>query len=152
MQNQYNQYNLEASFRNFLLAENVSPITLKNYLSDFRHFAGWMLQSHAGITSDGMLAELITPKVLSAYKERLVSDGLPHASINRRLSTVRKFCSFCISQGWLTVNPAKSMGNVSMDISIDADILSEYKTHLIKKGLNNNEINKLFTDVSQIIN
>ena len=43
MDKQYNFYNFEASFKKFLLAENVSPITLKNYLSDLRHFLGWTI-------------------------------------------------------------------------------------------------------------
>jgi hypothetical protein len=43
MENRYNFYNLEASFKNFLLAGNKLPVTIKNYLSDLRHFLGWFI-------------------------------------------------------------------------------------------------------------
>jgi hypothetical protein len=32
------------------------------------------------------------------------------------LSTLRKFCTFCISQGWLKTNPAKEISNNSIGI------------------------------------
>lgn len=104
MHNQYNLYNLEASFKQFLLAGNVSPITLKNYLSDYRHFIGWS----QSITSE---VEHMDIKLIQQYKNYLISNNLPIKTVNRRLSTVRKFCSFCISQGWMKENPAKKITN-----------------------------------------
>src|SRR3989344_9210507 len=39
----YNLSNLEPKFKNFLLAENISVISIRNYLSDVRHFFGWLI-------------------------------------------------------------------------------------------------------------
>ena len=42
---QYNFYNLEASFIRFLNSGNrdLSKVTIKNYISDLRHFFGWFI-------------------------------------------------------------------------------------------------------------
>jgi len=112
----YNLYNLEPQFKNFLIAENFSTISLKNYLSDFRHFSGWLelyVKSHNIKFSDSNRFQLITPELISQYRSYLIVNNLPHKTINRRLSTVRKFCSFCISQGWMKENPAKKISNIS---------------------------------------
>src|SRR3990167_11043076 len=114
MQKGYNLYNLEPQFRKFLAAENISAISLKNYLSDFRHFAAWLdfyLSSHSILNTENIV-NVLTSEILSEYRGYLVENILPHKTINRRLSTVRRFCSFCISQGWLKENPAKKISNI----------------------------------------
>ena len=122
MQKGYNLYNLEPQFKNFLAAENISAISLKNYLSDFRHFAGWLdfyLSSHPTLDT-GDIATILTPNTLSEYRGYLVENKLPNKTINRRLSTVRRFCSFCISQGWLKENPAKKISNIGQKFSLES--------------------------------
>jgi len=106
----YNLYNLEPEFKKFLLAENVSPSTLKNYLSDFRFFAGWITKE-LRFKNYELRIELLNKEHIEAYKAYLIQNNLPLKTINRRLSTVRKFCSFCISQGWMKENPAKQIRN-----------------------------------------
>jgi site-specific recombinase XerD len=119
----YNLDNLEANFREFLISEAVSPITLKNYLSDLRHFLGWYsfhLSSKSIIVSseqNNSLHEYLSHLNLSLvldYRKYLETNNVPTKSINRRLSTLRKFCTFCISQGWLKTNPAKEISNNSI--------------------------------------
>jgi|GEM_PF-1129143 len=119
MDQPYNLYNLEAPFRQFLVAENNSSVTVKNYLSDFKHFAGWYSsvgarssrpQSNTGGNTPPLQ---ITVENVADYKKYLVDNNFPLKTINRRLSTIRKFCSFCISQGWMKENPAKKIGNIS---------------------------------------
>ncbi len=140
----YNLYNFEASFRKFLIAENVNPLTLKNYLSDFRYFAGWMEQSNSvnfpqNAEQGGKnLTEHVTEKLLSveklaSYKDFLVKSGFPRSSINRKLSTVRKFCSFCITQGWMKENPGKKVANYENNPSKhDAFELNDFKEYMMK--------------------
>ncbi|MDP1614945.1 MAG: phage integrase SAM-like domain-containing protein, partial [Methylococcales bacterium] len=123
----YNLYNLEPQFKQFLVAENISPISLKNYLSDFRYFAGWLelynrknqvsseSESHSIVETDksSLTLKQIDHNTVLSYRSYLASENLPHKTINRRLSTLRKFCSFCISQGWMTTNPAKKIANIT---------------------------------------
>ena len=114
MSDTYNLYNLEAPFKEYLLAGNQKPVSVKNYLSDIRHFFGWLVNSdlHRLKIVSNQLETLLTPTVVNDYKNYFITNNLPHKTINRRLSTVRKFCSFCISQGWLKENPAKKVLNI----------------------------------------
>ena len=106
----YNLYNLEAPFKKYLDAGNQKAVSIKNYLSDFRHFAGWVMSTGEETSP---LQGSINTKTISEYKSYLESNNIPHKTVNRRLSTLRKFCSFCISQGWMKENPAKQIANIS---------------------------------------
>ena len=119
----YNLYNLEAPFKEYLDAGNQKAISIKNYLSDVRHFFGWLIlyfRSHKiQIESEATITQFITGKVISEYRSYLSENNIPHKTINRRLSTIRKFCSFCISQGWMKENPAKQIANISIKTVFD---------------------------------
>ena len=148
----YNFYNFEASFKKFLLAENVSPITLKNYLSDLRHFLGWTIlklkvQNKKNFENLSPLEFLnqIDESLVEEYKNYLVVNSIPAKTINRRLSTLRKFFSFCISQGWLKENPAKKIQNLKLKID---SIISSFALSLEKENLDQKTI-KSYLEVVQ---
>jgi len=148
----YNFYNFEASFKKFLLAENVSPITLKNYLSDLRHFLGWTIlklkaQNKKNFENLSPLEFLnqINESLVEEYKNYLVVNAIPAKTINRRLSTLRKFFSFCISQGWLKENPAKKIQNLKLKID---SIISSFALSLEKENLDQKTI-KSYLEVVQ---
>ena len=148
----YNFYNFEASFKKFLLAENVSPITLKSYLSDLRHFLGWTIlklkaQNKKNFENLSPLEFLnqIDESLVEEYKNYLVVNAIPAKTINRRLSTLRKFFSFCISQGWLKENPAKKIQNLKLNID---SIISSFALSLEKENLDQ-KIIKSYLEVVQ---
>jgi len=148
----YNFYNFEASFKKFLLAENVSPITLKSYLSDLRHFLGWTIlklkaqnkKNFENLSSLEFLNQ-IDESLVEEYKNYLVVNAIPAKTINRRLSTLRKFFSFCISQGWLKENPAKKIQNLKLNID---SIISSFALSLEKENLDQ-KIIKSYLEVVQ---
>ena len=148
----YNFYNFEASFKKFLLAENVSPITLKSYLSDLRHFLGWTIlklkaQNKKNFENLSPLEFLnqIDESLVEEYKNYLVVNAIPAKTINRRLSTLRKFFSFYISQGWLKENPAKKIQNLKLKID---SIISSFALSLEKENLDQKTI-KSYLEVVQ---
>lgn len=121
--NRYNLDNFEAVFREFLITDGVSPLTLKNYLSDLRHFLGWFMLhlksqglslNEAEDATPAALDTLLDVKAVTAYKTYLEANKLPVKTVNRRLSTLRKFCSLAIHQGWMKENPAKQVPNVGV--------------------------------------
>ncbi len=136
----YNLYNTEALFRKYLLAENKTSITVKNYGSDLRHFIGWVtLGKRLHTSAPEEMSELITQELIEDYVQYLEDSKTPIKTINRRLSTLRRFCSFSISQGWMSHNPAKKMQNRVLQTSSPhkaqfpnpiAKILQEMKTEL----------------------
>src|SRR3989338_2897168 len=95
----YNQERIVALFSLYLNSgikkQSLTQITLKNYRSDARHFLGWFF-FHTKKTS----IELLTHEDLEAYKKYLIQSTCPAKTLNRRLSTMRKFCLFCVSRGF----------------------------------------------------
>jgi len=158
MDQRYNLDNLEALFKQYLLAGNNSTLTIKNYLSDLRHFIGWAILKFKVQSSKFKVNQLVpeefvtlieTP-LIEEYKQYLISNNIPQKTINRRLSTLRKFFTFCIHQGWRQDNPAKKINNLV--VSSAPKLLSEFKKYLgEKKGLSNYEIEKISQDIDEFL-
>jgi site-specific recombinase XerD len=146
MENQYNFYNLEALFKNFLLAGNKSPVTIKNYLSDLRHFLGWIIfkfkvqSAKCKVSAEPKnISQLITADLVAEYRLYLNENKIPEKTVKRRLSTLAKFCSFCISQGWIKENPIKQLRTTDNELKlpvIDRTLL-EYKKIASLEDYNN---------------
>lgn len=153
MVKRYNLSNLQASFRNYLLAEIKSPFTIKNYLSDFRHFTAWLLfiiDSSALQTNQENLVDFINDQTIKDYKEYLVRNRIPLKTINRRLSTLRKFCTFCIKQGWMSENLAKKVTNISKKPK-NKIIFDEYRLSLQHESLADSEIKNYLKIAQEIL-
>ncbi len=175
MDKRYNLYNLVSQFKSYLLAGKIKSskqglnrkvlkkTTIKNYLSDLRHFLSWF-QYHLANASSSSPVEIIASvdvETILKYKQYLVDNKLPNKTVNRRLSTLRKFFSFCISQDWIKINPAKQVINVvagknkaKLSKSNDKrqiDILDDFKKYLDKTGLDGAQINNTLSDISEFI-
>jgi len=147
MSETYNLYNLEAPFKEYLLAGNQKAVSIKNYLSDVRHFFGWLISY---FKSETATPQLITTDVISEYRSYLSTNNIPHKTINRRLSTLRKFCSFCISQGWIKENPAKKISNIKYQIS-NINILEQFQSDLEKEKLDQSVITSYLDDIRDFL-
>jgi len=146
MEKQYNFYNLEASFKNFLIAGNKSRATIKNYLSDLRHFLGWIIlkfkvqsSKFTVDTEPENITEFITVDLVTEYRTYLSENKVPEITIKRRLSTLAKFCSFCISQGWIKKNPIKKLRITDYELKANPfkNIVEEYKKTASLEDYNN---------------
>jgi site-specific recombinase XerD len=91
------------------------------------------------IALDRSLPELFSryfePNYLAKYKNYLVQNQLPISTVNRRLSTLRTFGGFCLSQAWITENPAKKLTNVSLGPKTEdgrqkTEVLEGFRKHL----------------------
>src|SRR3989344_1807033 len=111
----YNLSNLEPKFKNFLLAENISVISIRNYLSDVRHFFGWLIANQIYDNDKNLRTNLASIKesAIENYKNSYLKANLPKKTINRRLSALRKFFTFVQKQGAIEANPATKVNNVS---------------------------------------
>ena len=139
--NQYNLYNLEASFKKFLISgnKNLSLVSLKNYLSDLRHFFAWFfftLKSDSknidNLEIPNIITNFLNKLLIARYKTYLVENNVPVKSANRRLSTIRKLCKFFLSQGWIKENPSKEISNISLTYEKQP---SKYYVHKISLKL-----------------
>lgn len=97
------------NFAQYLQAKEASPKTVVNYLSDLRHFARWFA------ASNGQQLALIeiTPTDVREYKGYLlnVERRLP-ATINRRLTTIRRLCVWAKHEGLIADNPTEDVKGV----------------------------------------
>lgn len=164
MGKQYNLYNFEALFKEYLLAGNTKPVSIKNYLSDFRHFIGWLTfklnlnssslnEPEEKYNSPVIVASLMSKELIKEYQSYLSLNAIPIKTINRRLSTMRKFCSFCISQGWIEENPAKQVINSKLERSftLENSIIDEYRAHLQEDGQNNQNVTEHIKNIKNLL-
>jgi site-specific recombinase XerD len=83
------------------------------------------------------------------YRTYLEKNSVPVATINRRLSTLRKYFTFCISQQWMTVNPGKQVSNhvsvtekTSLAMPDTGDQALEAYTSFLKENYDANLVNE----------
>ncbi len=92
-------------FTNFLILSHASKPTIKNYLADIKQFITWFEQVTSVLEpSDASrhAIESIDGSLIEDYKTRLLYDAKFEArSVNRKLSSLRKYFGFLQSQGFL---------------------------------------------------
>ena len=93
-------------FRLFLISNKLSKISIKNYIMDVTQFLEWFDQvghnSHDASNKIEILKN-IEPFIIDEYKNRLYSGpGFSAASINRKLSSLRRYLSW-ISKKNITI-------------------------------------------------
>jgi site-specific recombinase XerD len=147
----YNLYNFEAKFKNFLNSENISRVTIRNYLSDMRFFSGWA----TNYTTHTSLDEILSSSTFLEYKEYLAHCNFPHKTINRRLSTLRKMCAFFRKEGILNSFPESKLTNITNTSTVqNADqinVIKQFQAHILTT-MEENEANKYINDINELIN
>ncbi len=88
--------------RHLKIERNVSPHTLRNYLSDLSHFQSFMEASAGTVPMEG-----ISPLLLRSYLADLKKRGLRRATVARKLATLRSFFQHLAKEGWVDQNPAR---------------------------------------------
>ncbi len=131
----YNLHNLEPKFKSYLSSENISPHSSRNYLSDIRHFLGWLADKDLNVNS------------VRTYKKEHIKNNLPIKTINRRLSALRKFFEFCMRLDLIKFNPSREVKNVKLIKETPIKITSDkapIEKLLQTKAVNSEEHNYFF--------
>lgn len=155
-------FDLPNSFKAYLKVKGASQNTIKNYLADLNHFLAWLELTLRGqnIALDRSLPELFSryfePNYLAKYKNYLVQNQLPVATVNRRLSTLRTFGGFCLSQAWITENPAKKLTNVSLGLKTEdgrqkTKMLEEFRKSLEEEKASPMTIKNYLSDIRNFL-
>ncbi|NMC35734.1 site-specific integrase, partial [Candidatus Beckwithbacteria bacterium] len=88
-------------FARHLKAAQLSPTTIKNYVADAEQFFSWLHEYEKGVDFD-----LMTPKLIDAYRQYLQQQlGMAPASIERKVSSLRKFFTWAVEQGLFIKSP-----------------------------------------------
>ena len=92
-----------------LRKRDVAPTTLKATRSDLAHLGQWWEIKHQRAFDPAHLVD----RDLRAWKAtRQQLDGAAPSTINRGLSTIRRFCAWASEQGLMVENPATDLTDV----------------------------------------
>jgi site-specific recombinase XerD len=137
MAKRYNHQNIEPLFKEYLSAEKVSKITVKNYLSDIRAFLEWseMHTRQHSVREEVSLSLHMNFGQVNSYLSYLQQSGKDIRSINRVLSSLRRFGQFCLKTGLLSDNPASRFQNIAhnnlqSDKTNDTSLMEVYRNYL----------------------
>ena len=167
----YNSYNLETTFRKYLQSKNRSPATIKNYLSDYRHFNGWLLlklkQTDANISEFyTKLPKYLTVENLKQYKYFLIVNNVCSTTINRRLASLRAFVTHCQKNNWVANNPMATIHNVTIVQQYTTsshiqfkkaqqkrlnEIINNFRKHLKQKQVSPGTTRSYISDINQFL-
>lgn len=142
-------------FKNYLKIQKVSPITIKNYLADINHFFNWLEEKtgiHHQIAGKAIFG-LFTQETIEEYKSDQVPNT-PLATINRRLSALRKFGQFGKSQGWISENPAIKVANTqftSEESKPTSGVLANFQKHLAREKVSPLTIKNYLSDLRHFL-
>lgn len=146
--------------------QRLSSLSVRNYLSDLNHFWDWLEKNRQLLTIDCQeklnltdLSDLspiwsINIASLEKYKNYILGVGSAKSTIKRRLATIRTFCQFCFSQGWLKQNLSLTLINPSK-IKIENkeihDIISQFGTFLRDQNASKNTVKNYVADVRNFL-
>jgi site-specific recombinase XerD len=95
-----------AQFERYLLASDLAPVTVSNYLADLQAFGRWLRARSEG---QGSLLS-INPADLQDYCAYLqTTQRLSPGTINRRLQAMRKFAKFILATGLAETDPTAGL-------------------------------------------
>ena len=103
-------------YRRFLKRRNVSPNTVKNYLSSLKHFVVWI---------DVRLEEVTRPKI-TAYVDHLLGKRLRPKTINCYLNSICQFYHYLSEEeGIPMVNPVRKASIMKLPRSLPRHLKEE---------------------------
>lgn len=146
------------TFSNYLRLSGVSPSTRKNYCADVRHFLVYKKKAYEGQDFTSVDTEQI-----EMYVRYLQTQATPLITINRKLSSLRKFFDLAVDQAWMSQNPAKRVHNLrgqhqsvqseqSLLDSLKQTITADFCRVLKKDGMADVTIKNYQSDVHQFLN
>ncbi|MDH4135482.1 MAG: phage integrase N-terminal SAM-like domain-containing protein, partial [Anaerolineae bacterium] len=91
-----------AQFEWYLLASDLAPVTVSNYLTDLQAFARWFRQ-RAEVQASLLGMNPADVQDYCAYLQ--TTQRLSPGTINRRLQAIRKFAKFILATGLAETDP-----------------------------------------------
>jgi len=137
-------------FKDFLASKKLTKTSIKNYLSDIRQFLKWTANSDFSS---------FTPAVFSTYKSSLVSSSISTKTINRSLTSLRKFGQFLKQEKLLMANPADKLNNIQagqrkkilFSLKLSSKILKNFSQALNQENLKPATVKNYVLDVNQFL-
>lgn len=98
------------NFKNFLDDQDLSPLTIKGYLSDLHNFAHWFEQTNG----EALTVQRITPTDVKEYKHFLLNiERRKAGTVNRRLAALAALCKWARQTKQITSDPTENIKGVT---------------------------------------
>jgi site-specific recombinase XerD len=98
-------------FKEELIREDKSPVTIRNYVNDVQLFARWIRETYGEDFQPGRIVQ----REIIEYRSFLITTrSASAATVNRRLASLTKFFSWCIAAGEAKINPAAGVKGIAI--------------------------------------
>ena len=143
------------SFKSYLDSKKITnKVTVKNYLSDIRHFSNWYEKSFGVVFHPEDFSE----ELIKLYEGSLgapITGGnidstqkLSMSSLKRHLSSLRQFSKFAVETGFISKNPFIELSAITHQLSAsDHWHIQEFKDYLKFKKASDLTIKNYVTDI-----
>lgn len=139
---------LQNSFLDQLNSHGLNGSTQKNYRSDIVNFFIFLKESSMLLDSP-YLSDIINLQNVVTYKEWLLKSS-PIPTVNRRLSTIRKFISFSYTSKYIPQDFSSQVLNISLspivELSETEKLLKKYANYLADHQISSNSIKNYISD------
>lgn len=133
------QETLAGFFQHLKYERNMSPHTLRNYVSDIEQFRDFLLRIEG---REDVTAEEIGRLTIREWMAELHSSGRSKASIARKLASLRTFFQFLVREGRLEANPAKLVATPRIERKLPNHLSIEDAVRLIETPDLNTELGR----------
>jgi integrase/recombinase XerC len=122
------------------IEEDLTTATIRNYLSDLRHFVAWYesIWQQGREESRSFVPEAVTTPTLTYYRTYLQTLQQKPNSINRSLISLKRYFAWLIATGQLTYDPAKVVKLVGEEVTLPRHLDDQEEQALVvavkKKG------------------
>lgn len=138
--------NILSIFKTHLLSQGdkISLVTVKNYISDINQFINWYEQTYRR----EFLAPEVSKEIITAFareNRNIYSDS----SLNRHISSLRKFFAFLYQKDLISLNPFLDSSHENK--INDRWYFHEFKNYLYVSGISRLTITNYLIDIQQFI-
>ena len=121
------------NFQKHMDDQDLSPLTVKGYLSDLNHFARWFEQTNG----EALTVQRITPTDVKEYKHFLLSvERRKAGTVNRRLAALAALCKWARQTKQITSAPTENIKGVA-GVARGPKWLDKHEQHRLIRAIEN---------------
>ena len=124
---------LLTNFQKYLDDQDLSPLTVKGYLADLRHFARWFEQTNG----EALTVQRITPTDVKEYKQYLLRvERRKAGTVNRRLAALASLAKWARQTKQIQSDPTENIKGVA-GVTRGPKWLDKHEQHRLMRAIEN---------------
>ena len=124
---------LLTNFQKYLEDQDLSPLTVKGYLADLRHFARWFEQTNG----EALTVQRITPTDVKEYKQYLLRvERRKAGTVNRRLAALTSLAKWARQSKQIQSDPTENIKGVA-GVARGPKWLDKHEQHRLMRAIEN---------------